>query len=132
MNYEEREKRVEGDLDTWSKAVFQFIVLANSGAAVATLSFIGASGQAPWPAVLALAFFTMGVVLAGFTLFGQWDRAYKAWHAVHFPGANPTKRSWLTRSVSWVEPHTGSLVGCSLLAFVVGAIVGLFSLMLHA
>ncbi len=73
-----------------------------------------------------------GVVLAGFTLFGQWDRAYKAWHAVHFPGANPTKRSWLTRSVSWVEPHTGSLVGCSLLAFVVGAIVGLFSLMLHA
>ena len=126
VNYE-REKRIEDNLDTWSKATIRFFVLTNAGAAAAALGFIGASGQGSW-AALPVALFVAGLVLAGLAMSAQWSRAYAEWHGHHFPGADAARNSWFLKVGMWVEPRTGKFVGGSLLVFILGALLGLVML----
>lgn len=120
----------DSDLANWSKAGIQFFVLTNAGAAVATLSFIGSSGQAPWPAIVSLGLFVVGLMLAGLTILGQWTYAWTAWLQRDMPAA-PVKGSWFVKLGQRIEPRTGTVLGWSFIAFIAGAVAGLVALVLY-
>jgi hypothetical protein len=53
--------------EQWAERSFKYLFLTNSGGAIATLSFLGASKEvlSLFPAKLALAFFVVGIFLMG-------------------------------------------------------------------
>ncbi len=127
------EDRLTRQLDTWMGAAIRFFVLANAGGAVATLSFLGTSmagGAAFKFAVLPLACFVAGVIVARFAILRQLTAAWDAWvrHGVP-PGAKPTKASLATRLGAWVEPQTGKFLLAAFGFFAAGAALGIAALL---
>ncbi len=78
----------EARFDTWVQTATRFFVLANAGAAVATLSFLATrSGSSTFQVVgiLALVCFVAGIVVAGFTIMGQLRAAYREFLSSSLP-----------------------------------------------
>jgi hypothetical protein len=123
----------ERQLDEWVQLAVRYFVLANAGAAVATLSFIGTTGAGfPRIAVLALLCFIGGVVLAGLVIFGELTNAYRALLSStepHLSGVEAAiQKSWLMRSVEKVGRRADFLAGAFGL-FMLGCLIGVGSLL---
>ena len=117
----------------WMQTGTRFVVLANAGGAVATLSFLGtsmASGVAFKFAILPLFCFVAGVIIAGFVILGQ---LYVSWSA--YLDLEPEvmeiakKKSWATLAGAWAEPRTGKFLLAAAAFFAVGAIIGIIALL---
>ncbi|WP_412033163.1 hypothetical protein ACLIR7_07290 [Nitratireductor aquimarinus] len=61
-------KGAETDFDHWMQYAVRYFVLVSSGAAIATLSFMGASGKVPLMGALALLSFVASIVVAGLVM----------------------------------------------------------------
>ena len=125
----------ERRFDTWIEHAINFFVLANAGAAVATLAFLGSReefrGGAAALAVISLLCFVVGLVLAGTAIMGQLTGAYRAFltadtHAVAADAS--IKKALATRMFDKAEPKTGSLLVASFALFVIGSVIGLLGL----
>jgi hypothetical protein len=125
-------------LDAWIKHAINFFVLANAGAAVATLTFLGSrqvQGCAAGLTIASLFFFVLGLVVAGTAIMGQVTGAYRALltaetdavAADHF-----IKKGWITRHFDKAEPISGTLLASAFALFIVGSLVGLVSLIAAA
>ena len=129
------EDRLARQLDIWMGTTTRFLVLANAGGAVATLSFLGTSmawGATFKLSVLPLACFVSGIVVAGFVILGQLTAAWDAWmrHGLP-PGPDPTKGSPVTRFGAWIEPHTGMFLAAAFGFFATGSVVGIVALLIR-
>lgn len=130
------QRQREQHLHEWMQSASRFFVLANAGGAVATLSFLGTSmagGATFRPAVLCLALFAAGVIVAGLIILGQLAAAYRDFLQDSFgPDAVDAsmKRTVATRVGNWVEPRTGQFLLLSFGLFVAGIVVGLVALLL--
>ena len=127
------EDRLARQLDAWMGTATRFLVLANAGGAVATLSFLGSSmawGATFKLAVLPLACFVAGVAVAGFVILGQLTSAWDAWVRHHVPpGPEPTNASWVTRFGAWIEPRTGRFLAAAFGFFAAGSALGIAALL---
>ncbi len=130
------EDRLMRQLDMWMGTATRFLVLANAGGAVATLSFLGTGmewGATSKLAVLPLACFVAGIVVAGFVILGQLTAAWGAWvrHGLP-PGPEPTELSRVTRFGAWIEPRTGRFLTAAFGFFAAGSILGIAVLLLRS
>jgi hypothetical protein len=130
----EDERQSEQHFHEWMTTATRFFVLANAGGAVATLSFIGTSlGQGVkrgW-AVVSLAFFFLGVVVAGVVIAGQLTAAYRrllGGHLDPIAAEVSIQKSWVTRYADRAEPITGRLLASAFGCFVLGGMVGIAAL----
>lgn len=116
--------------DAWMRYAVNFFILANSGAAIATLSYIGSNPRFRCVAVLALLLFVIGIICAGVVILGQLTAAYRSFIDSTTPGAGEVsvRKSWVTRLGDRAEPRTGRLLAAAFIAFILGAIVGLLGL----
>lgn len=119
-------------LEQWLHTATQYFVLSNAGAAVAVLSFIGASigknGSFAKIAILPLLFFVAGLVVAGLVILGQLTGAYRAWHVDPSAAEWSIRQRWTTRLTDRVEPRTGSFLWSAFILFGLGALTGLIAL----
>ncbi len=124
----------ETRFDAWMQIATKFFILANSGAAIATLSFLATqSGCNGFPvlAIPALACFVIGIIVAGFAIMGQLTAAYRAVQSFDFsPEVAETSisKSWATRNWDKAEPRTGSLMTLAFGLFIFGCALGLAGL----
>jgi purine-cytosine permease-like protein len=125
----------EAHFDTWVQVATRYFVLANAGAAVATLSFLAARPGSSMPlfvGILALICFVSGVSVAGIAIMGQLTLAYRRLTSDDFedPVAAEVsiRKSWVTRFFDRAEPHTGTLLVTAFGLFVVGCVLGLLGL----
>lgn len=132
---EARRREAWGQFDQWMQVAVRFFVLANAGAAVATLSFIGATGAGfPWTAVVALACFVTGLVVAGVVIVEQLFGAYQLFRIRTTPDPRSMKEEFRRSRVLRLHDKVGRWRAHLLLgafgSFVVGCVVGLVSLLL--
>lgn len=128
------DKEAETAFDQWMQYAIRYFVLANSGAAVATLSFMGASGKVPCIGVLAFASFVAGIIVAGLVILGQ---LIAAWRKLLNPNGalNPEgiERAVAQRSIThWgdrVEKRSGTFLGIAFGLFTLGAVLGIATLL---
>src|SRR5712672_3368327 len=111
-------------LDKRYDAVARYLILANSGGAVAVCSFLGgklASGQSFKWALLPLFCFYFGLIVAGAIPLGQLSFS---WIGHIEPEAQQIaeRSSFATRFGAWAEANTGRLMMASYLALIVGGI----------
>ena len=124
----------EQHFQEWMQTATRFFVLANAGGAVATLSFLGTSmaeGATFWPAVVSLACFFAGIVIAGLVIMAQLTAAYRTilHHEVNAVAAEASiQRSWVTRLADQIEPRAGRFLAAAFGCFVAGGIVGIAAL----
>lgn len=115
----------------WMHAATRYILLANAGGAVATLSFLGtamAKGVAFKLAIIPLACFVVGIVVGSLAILGQLTAAWVAWVQEDIPGAEPEKGSWVTHLGAWIEPRTGKVLFSAFACFALGALIGIVAL----
>ncbi len=128
----------EARFDTWVQTATKFFVLANAGAAVATLSFLATrSGSNAFQVVgiLALVCFVAGIVVAGLTIMGQLTAAYRGFLSSSLPPDAvelSISKSWVTRYSDKAEPHTARLMALAFGLFVLGCVLGLVGLVVAA
>lgn len=127
-----REQNFEG----WVQTAIRFFVLANAGAAVATLSFLATwatPGFSRGIGVFALACFVAGMIVAGITIMGQLTAAYrKVLLSSHFEDPSAVdyaiNSSWATKHFDRMESRTGRLMTAAFSLFVLGCLVGFVGL----
>ena len=120
------------DFREWLLAAVRTAILANSGGAVATLGFLGASmaqGVVFKLAVIPLPCFALGIVTGASVILGQ---VYFAWMR-DFPADQDardaaTQKAWATRIGSWAEPRTGNILMAAYSLFLLGVGFGLVAL----
>ncbi|WP_309398413.1 hypothetical protein [Cerasicoccus maritimus] len=123
----------------WGKEAIKYLILMNSGGAVATLSFLGASAdiRGTLPPKLALIFFFVGLVSSGCMvayayesmnrLFSHWQKDVEAHYMKELDYADLIKRDSSrvpSGKVDRILGYTG------LTAFILGFIVGATGLFL--
>ncbi len=122
-------------LHEWLQGGTRFLVLANAGGSVATLTFIGTlldnKGTGYKPAVVCLALFVFGVLFAGVVILGQ---LRKAWLEELGPEHPPSRTDWLGRQVDrffeFTSYYHSPLLFCSFAGFAIGALLGIVWLLL--
>lgn len=128
--------RLTRELDVWMGTATRYLVLANAGGAVATLSFLGTSmaREATFKlAVLPLACFVAGVMVTGFVILGQLTAAWGAWAGYGLPtGPEPTEWSRVTRFGARIEPRTGTFLAAAFGCFAVGSVLGIAALLFYS
>ena len=135
---ERRIHSTEARFDTWVQTATKFFVLANAGAAVATLSFLAmriGSGAVQVVGILALACFVAGIIMAGFTIMGQLTAAWRGFLSSSLPPDAvelAVSKSWVTRYSDKAEPRTARLMALAFGLFVLGCALGLVSLVVTA
>ena len=128
----------EARFDTWVQTATKFFVLANAGAAIATLSFLATrSGCSAFQVVsiLALVCFVAGIVVAGLTIMGQLTAAYRRVLSSSLPPDAvelSISKSWVTRYSDKAEPRTARLMALAFGFFVLGCVLGLVGLVVTA
>jgi len=142
MNDESADERhthsSEARFNTWVQTATKFFVLANAGAAVATLSFLATrigSGAVQIVGILALACFVAGIIVAGFTIMGQLTAAWRRLLSSSLPPDAvelAVSKSWVTRYSDKAEPRTARLMVLAFGLFVLGCVLGLISLAVTA
>lgn len=124
----------EAKFESWVQTAIKFFVLANTGGAAVTLSFVATRSNAgicaKSLALVALACFVFGVIFAGITIMGQLTAAYRKLLTKAIPSAVEVaiQKSWVTRTFDKAEPITGRLMVWAFGLFVLGCLVGLTGL----
>ena len=118
----------------WLLSSTRFLVLANSGGAVADLAFVGTllgeNKVATWPAAISLLIFVSGIACVGVVILGQLRKAWLE-HLDHVP---PHRADWFGRItdnfVDWTQDYHAPLIFTSFGLFLFGAILGVFWLII--